>query len=572
MNLVTRFYAQADRLGDRVFVGDKSSGDWQTQSWREVADQVSRVAAELMRQDVHAGDRVLLIAENRPEWAMADLAIMSIGAIVVPAYTTHTVNDLCHVLELTEPKVAIVSTQVLAEKVLKANVDHACVSKLMMMDAARELSLGDVQKLTWPASDEVTDRPDMSSIQADDVCALIFTSGTGGKPKAAMLTNANILQNVDAAEKVVREIPVNENDRFMSFLPLAHAYEHMAGLHLPITLGSEIYYCESLDKLAQYLGEVSPTVSTAVPRLYDTLYSKIRAGVDKSSNFKKMLFTKTLEIGRRRFLSESLSIVDRLIDPLLSLLVRKKLKARFGGRIKYFVSGGAALNPEVGLFFSSLNIGILQGYGQTEAAPLISVNLPDKIKMASVGPAIDGVEVKLSDAGELLVKGANVMKGYWRDENATAMTIKDDWLYTGDLAEIDEDGYITISGRVKDLIVTSGGDNVAPVKIESLLTLEDEIAQAVIVGDGRSWLSAIIVPEEDFVKSLGADKDLHTELAKIIKRTNESLSAVERVRKFIVRDEMFTIENGYVTPTQKIKRAKVIEDYVDQIDALYTRG
>jgi len=503
---------------------------------------------------------------------MADLAIMSIGAIVVPAYTTHTVNDLCHVLELTEPKVAIVSTQVLAEKVLKANVDHACVSKLMMMDAARELSLGDVQKLTWPARDEVTDRPDMSSIQADDVCALIFTSGTGGKPKAAMLTHANILQNVDAAEKVVREIPVNENDRFMSFLPLAHAYEHMAGLHLPITLGSEIYYCESLDKLAQYLGEVSPTVSTAVPRLYDTLYSKIRAGVDKSSNFKKMLFTKTLEIGRRRFLGESLSIVDRLIDPLLSVLVRKKLKARFGGRIKYFVSGGAALNPEVGLFFSSLNIGILQGYGQTEAAPLISVNLPDKIKITSVGPAIDGVEVKLSDAGELLVKGANVMKGYWRDENATAMTIKDDWLYTGDLAEIDEDGYITISGRVKDLIVTSGGDNVAPVKIESLLTLEDEVAQAVIVGDSRSWLSAIIVPEEDFVKSLGADKDLHAELAKVIKRANESLSSIERIRKFIVRDEMFSIENGYVTPTQKIKRAKVIEDYADQIDALYTRG
>jgi long-chain acyl-CoA synthetase len=261
-----------------------------------------------------------------------------------------------------------------------------------------------------------------------------------------------------------------------------------------------------------------------------------------------------------------------MVDPLLSVLVRKKLKARFGGRIKYFVSGGAALNPEVGLFFSSLNIGILQGYGQTEAAPLISVNLPNKIKMASVGPAIDGVEVKLSDTGELLVRGDNVMKGYWRDENATAMTIKDGWLYTGDLADIDEDGYITISGRAKDLIVTSGGDNVAPVKIESLLTLEDEIAQAVIVGDGRSWLSAVIVPEEDFVKSLSEDKDLHTELAKVVKRANESLSSIERIRKFIVRDEMFSIENGYVTPTQKIKRAKVIEDYADQIDALYTRG
>ena len=572
MNLVNRFFSQAKRFGDKPFVGVKSSNEWQTQSWQQIADQVARVTLLLTQQGVQPGDRVLLIAENRPEWAIADLAIMATGAIVVPAYTTHTVNDLRHVLELTEPKMAIVSKKVLAERVLKANVDHDCLSHLMLMDELSDLSLDNVQQIAWPSNTQQVAWPNVASIKSDDICALIFTSGTGGKPKAAMLTHANVLQNVDAAEKVVREIPINENDRFMSFLPLAHAYEHMAGLHLPITLGSEIYYCESLDKLAQYLAEVSPTVSTAVPRLYDTLYSKIRAGVDKSSNFKKMLFAKTLDIGRRRFLGESLSIIDRMIDPLLSVLVRKKLKARFGGRIKYFVSGGAALNPEVGLFFSSLNIGILQGYGQTEAAPLISVNLPNKIKMASVGPAIDGVEVKLSDAGELLVRGDNVMKGYWRDENATAMTIKDGWLYTGDLADIDEDGYITISGRAKDLIVTSGGDNVAPVKIESLLTLEDEIAQAVIVGDGRSWLSAVIVPEEDFVKSLGEDKDLHTELAKVVKRANESLSSIERIRKFIVRDEMFSIENGYVTPTQKIKRAKVIEDYADQIDALYTRG
>ena len=572
MNLVTRFFSQAKRFGDKPFVGVKSSNEWQTQSWQQIADQVARVTHLLIQQGIQSGDRVLLIAENRPEWAIADLAIMATGAMVVPAYTTHTVSDLRHVLELTEPKVAIISNASLAERVVKANVEHECLTHLMLMDEHNDMNLGAIQSLAWPLSNAECVWPDVEDISPDDICALIFTSGTGGKPKAAMLTHANILQNVDAAEKVVREIPINENDRFMSFLPLAHAYEHMAGLHLPITLGSEIYYCESLDKLAQYLGEVSPTVSTAVPRLYDTLYSKIRAGVDKSSSFKKTLFTKTLDIGRRRFLGESLSIADRVIDPLLSVLVRKKLKARFGGRIKYFVSGGAALNPEVGLFFSSLNIGILQGYGQTEAAPLISVNLPSKIKIASVGPVIDGVEVKLSDTGELLVRGDNVMKGYWRDENATAMTIKDGWLYTGDLADIDEDGYITISGRAKDLIVTSGGDNVAPVKIESLLTLEDEIAQAVIVGDGRSWLSAVIVPEEDFVKSLGEDKDLHAELAKVVRQANESLSSIERIRKFIVRDEMFSIGNGYVTPTQKIKRAKVIEDYADQIDALYTRG
>jgi long-chain acyl-CoA synthetase len=572
MNLVSRFFAQAKRFGDKPFVGYKTAHGWETLSWNQFANQVACLAQALTQQGIQSGDRVLLIAENRPEWTMADLAIMATGAIVVPAYTTHTVSDLRHVLELTEPKVAIISNASLAERVVKANVEHECLTHLMLMDEHNDMNLGAIQSLAWPLSNTQCVWPDVEDISPDDICALIFTSGTGGKPKAAMLTHANVLQNVEAAKKVVSTIPLNENDRFMSFLPLAHAYEHMAGLHLPISLGSEIYYCESLDKLAQYLGEVSPTVSTAVPRLYDTLYSKIRAGVDKSSRLKQTLFAKTLNIGRRRFLGQSLSLIDRLIDPLLSVLVRKKLKARFGGRIKYFVSGGAALNPEVGLFFSSLNIGILQGYGQTEAAPLISVNLPGKIKIASVGPAIDGVEVKLSETGELLVRGNNVMQGYWRDEKATAMTIKNGWLYTGDLAEIDRDGYITISGRAKDLIVTSGGDNISPVKIESLLTLQDAIAQAVIVGDGRSWLSAVIVPEEGFVKSLSQDKDLHTELAKLIKQVNESLSTVERVRKFVVRDEMFSIENGYLTPTQKVKRAKVIENYAAQIDALYTRG
>jgi long-chain acyl-CoA synthetase len=338
---------------------------------------------------------------------------------------------------------------------------------------------------------------------------------------------------------------------------------------MPITQGAEIYYCESTEKLAQYLIEVSPSVCTAVPRLYDMLYAKIRAGVEASSGAKRWLFKKTVEIGIKRAGAHSLSVSEILLDPLLTKLVRKKLLQRFGGRIKYFVSGGAALNPEVGSFFTALGVGIIQGYGQTEASPLITVNRPGHVVMDSVGSAFDGVTLRLTEEGELLVKGPNVMKGYWRDEASTAMTIRDGWLYTGDLATIDDRGIVRITGRKKDLIVTSGGDNIAPSRIEGLLTLEKEVDQAVLIGDGKPWLAAILVPSEDLLNSIDDQKQVNATLNAVLKRVNESLNPAERVRKFILHNEPFTIDNGFVTPTQKIKRGLVIDRFKEQINSLY---
>ena len=572
MNLVKRFFDQADRFGDKTFLGAKGKDGWYTHSWKETADAVSTLADLLQAHGVGKGDRVLLLSENRPEWAISDLAIMAIGAYAVPAYTTHNVDDLRHILALTEPKFAIVSSQALADRVLEANVSEETVDNMIVLEAGtHEKPDWHTKQVAWPVAVENAVRPDISHIDKDDVCCLIFTSGTGGQPKAAMLTHANVIHNVDSAKEILDVIPVDENDRFLSFLPLAHAYEHMAGFHMPITQGAEIFYCESTDKLAQYLGEVSPTMATAVPRLYDMLYAKIKSGVDRSSGAKKYLFNKALSIGTKRINEEPLTVFETLIDPLLTKLVRKKLLQRFGGKIKYFISGGAPLDPEIGNFFTALGVGIIQGYGQTEASPLISVNHPNKIKMSTVGAAMNQVEFKISEQGELLIKGPNVMKGYWRNESATAMTIIDGWLHTGDLATLDEDNYISIVGRCKDLIVTSGGDNVAPAKIESKLALEEEIDQAVVFGDGHPWLGAVIVPSPEFAATVKTAEELEKKISAVVKRVSHELNSVERIRKFIIRDELFTIDNGYVTPTQKIKRAKVIEDLAEEIAALYGR-
>ena len=570
MNLVQRFYDQASRYSERTFLGFKSDDSWLTLSWQEAADYVSTISSYLTSLEVKKGDRVLLLCENRPEWAIADLAIMSLGALVVPAYTTHSADDLRHILKLTEPSTAIVSSQAFLDKVLEANVSIDCVSHAIAIDHGVHTKPEWHTTLhAWPKNQLGSASPDISDLKEDDVCILIFTSGTSGKPKAAMLTHGNIIHNVDSAKMILDTIPINDQDRFLSFLPLAHAYEHTAGLHMPITQGAEIYYCESTDKLAQYLTEVSPTVCTAVPRLYDMLYAKIKAGVESASGAKKWLFHKTVSIGTKAFNNQPISLFERMLDPLLSKFVRKKLLQRFGGKIKYFVSGGAALNPEVGSFFKALGVGIIQGYGQTEAAPLITVNRPEDIVMDSVGSAFDSVTLKLTDDGELLVKGPNVMKGYWRDESATAMAIRDGWLHTGDLATIDDRGIVRITGRKKDLIVTSGGDNIAPSKIEGLLTLEKEVDQAVLIGDGKPWLSAILVPSADLMSAVDDEKQLRSTLNAVLKRVNDSLNPAERVRKFILRNEPFTIENGFVTPTQKIKRGQVIEALTDQIESLY---
>lgn len=557
--LPDRFFANASRFTDRTCFASRRSEGWETLSWRESERMVRVISSNLVKQGIAPGDRIVLLSENRPEWALFNIAIMNVGAIVVPAYTTHTEIDLAHIIDLVGPAAAITSASTVQRFLLSARNSGG----LKMLWAEGDQGSDSSQQFkmhSWDSllTGELSDRV-MHVPSLDDTCCLCLTSGTSGLPKAAMLTHRSIGANVDSAISILERFNFGSQDRFLSFLPLAHAYEHTAGLHMPISMGAEIWFCESTDKLQQYLPEVRPTVATAVPRLYDLLYNRINSQLANASPLKQKLFAKTLELGRKKIREESLSLVERVIDGVLDRIVRHKVRERFGGRIRYFVSGGAALNPEVGEFFTALGVGIIQGYGQTEASPLISVNSPDWVKLDSVGRPFEGVDVRLAADGELLVRGACVMKGYWEDPQATEGALMGGWLHTGDLATIDSDGFIRITGRKKDLIVTSGGDNIAPSKIEAMLCTREEIEQAVVFGDGRPWLGAIIVPSESG----------NTRTDQAVKEINAQLNSAEKIRKYIVRNDPCTTENGLLTPTQKIKRNRLIELHRSEIDALY---
>lgn len=570
--LPERFFEQAkQRAHDTVFAVRGPEG-WHQQSWSSAQTQVEQVIFALRAAGIGPGDRVLLLSENRPEWAIFDIAIMAVGALVVPAYVTHTVGDLQHILRLTSPCAAFVSSAELTTRILAADTDTATLKQLWCAETPN--AAGHDPLTTWETlwSLDVSKPAESIALHPatiDDPCCLIFTSGTGGDPKAAMLTHRSIGANVDAAVAILTRHGFGAHDRFLSFLPLAHAYEHTAGLHLPISLGAEVWYCETTEKLQSYLTEVRPTLATAVPRLYDLLYTRIQSQVRQARGLKARLFQAAVSIGLKRLDGHPLTLIERSLDPLLDRLVRAKLRARFGGRIRYFISGGAPLNPEVGRFFTSLGIGILQGYGQTEASPLISVNTPEANKLHTVGKPLPGVDVRVAEDGELLVRGDCVMRGYWNDPAATAAALREDWLHTGDLAHLDTEGFIEIIGRKKDLLITSGGDNIAPAKIEATLTVQEEIEQAVVIGDRRPWLSAVIVPAPALLEPGVLPVQRTEAIEQAIKRANQRLAPTEKIRKFIVHTTPFSPENGLLTPTQKVRRQRVIEALQTDIDQLY---
>ncbi len=400
-----------------------------------------------------------------------------------------------------------------------------------------------------------------------------------------MLTHRSILANCDGAYGLLETIGLGD-EVFLSLLPLSHSYEHTAGLFFPISIGAQIYYAEGPDQLAANLQEVRPTIMTAVPRLYEVLHDRILRGVERQGGQKAKLFHDAVRLGRKRYEDPaSLSLGERLYDWLLGLLVRRKVATRFGGRLKAFVSGGAALNPDIGKFFLALDVALLQGYGQTEASPVISANPPGAIKIHTVGPALRGVEVRIAEDGEILVRGDMLMKGYWRDPETTAATIVDGWLHTGDIGVIHPDGYIEITDRKKDIIVNSGGDNISPARLESKLTLEREIQQALVYGDKRPYLVAVVVPDPDFVEAwatengrtanieaLCDDEGFRKAVGQAVDRVNGDLAQIEKIRRFVVAREPFTTENGMMTPTLKIRRHKIRENYWEKLDGLYGRG
>jgi long-chain acyl-CoA synthetase len=587
-NLAAMFFDQVDALGDRPFLWAKRGGAWRPLSWGDAAARVSALARGLIAAGIAPGDRVAIVSENRPAWAIADLAIVSTGAITVPAYITNTAADHAHILKDSGAKGAIVSQRKFAEQLIAAAAQAPELRFIAAMDSppaapVRGLRLMALDQLieTGRARHENVVETSWSWPRARPAC-IIYTSGTGGVPKGVVLSHGAILHNCRGAALALAKLGI-DREVFLSFLPLSHSYEHTGGQFFPISIGAEIYYAEGIETLAANMLEARPTIMTAVPRLYETLHARITRGVAKSGAFRRFLFTRALELGRKRLSDPNvLGLGERAFDWLLERLVRDNVRARFGGRLKALVSGGAPLNPEIGSFFVALGLRILQGYGQTEAAPVISVNRPNEAKVHSVGPPIEATEVRIAPDGEILVRGELVMLGYWNNEAATREAIRDGWLHTGDIGHFDGDGHLVITDRKKDIIVVSGGDNVSPQRIEGLLTVETEIGQAMVYGDRHPHLVALLVPDAEWLRAwahekgkhadpaaLAGDPDLTAALAAAVERVNAGLSPIEKIRRFLVVAEPFTIENEMLTPTLKIRRHKVRAVYGARLEALY---
>jgi len=576
-SLPAMFFEQADRLGDKPFLWAKHAGRYQAIGWAAAARDVRRLALGLRSLGIGRGERVGLVSENRPEWVIADLAIMSAGAVTVPAYVTHTIDDHRHVLSNSGARAVIVSKPPLSARVLAAANQISTIHTVVTIErAAGQASAVDIRswdEMLARGGEMADDTPELvAAIEPDDTACLMHTSGTGGIPKGVMTSHRNIVANCRGAYRLLRMVGLGD-DVFLNFLPLSHTYEHTAGMMFPISLGAQIYFAESAETLAANMLEARPTLMTAVPRFYETLHRRILLGVERKEGASRKLFGKAIAIGRKRSLAQPLSLGERLLDPALDLLVRAKLRRRFGGRLKAMVSGGAPLNPEIGSFFVALGVRLLQGYGQTEAAPVIACNSPARIKIDTVGPPLDGVRVKTADDGEIMVAGDNVMKGYWNDPEATAQVLENGWLKTGDVGFVDEDGYIKITDRKRDFIKNSGGETISPARVEGYLTIEPEIAQAMVFGDRRPYLVAVIVPDPDLavtdVPADPANSSFSKAIGTAVARVNQRLSPVERVRHFAIAAEPFTIANGQMTPTLKIKRHVIRDAYGAELDALY---
>ena len=571
ITLPNLFFQKAMEKPTEPFLWAKVEGIWESLSWSETEKKVKQLAAGLKHLGIKPGDKIVIVSENRPEWIISDLAINTLNAITVPAYTTNTEDDHKYIIEHSDAKAIIVSNNIIGNRIALALSNVNTCNLLVTIDPysgfmPEGLEIQSFDNLLKIGEENFsTALHHLNTIDKDDTCCLIYTSGTGGRPKGVMLTHNSIYHNILGANDLVMEVG-DINHTYLSLVPLSHAYEHMA-IFLQIYLGAQIYFAEGPDKFAANLLEVTPTLSTAVPRLFEVLYDRIRIQIKNSGKILEFMFNRTIKLGKKNIFNQ-LNFFEKIEYHSYCSLVRKKISKRLGGKLSAFISGGSALNPDIGYFFLSLGVQIIQGYGQTEASPLISANPPSKIKIETVGPPVRGVEVKLSDEGELLVKGDGVMKGYWKQDKETADTIKDGWLYTGDLAEIDNDGYIIIKDRKKEIIVNSGGDNIAPVRPEASLTIQNIILQAMVTGDRRPYLVALIVVDPEQIKDKSED-DINNEVALAVEKANEKLSQVEKVRRYIVINEPFSTDNGMLTPTMKIRRHMVNEVYGEQLDGLY---
>ena len=531
-------------------------------NWKQTYDCIQKLSNYIQKY-ISSKDRCLLISENRPEWLISDLAIMLSDGITVPAYTTYTERDYEYLINDCKPSVIIVSDNSQFKKVKniisKNNFIKATICFDSIDDNKSGIEIVSIDKI-FKEKNYVEQKLDETNLTRKDISCLIYTSGTQGNPKGVMLSHGGILSNCEGSIELLNQI-TKEKPKFLTWLPLSHSYEHTVQF-VEISVGAKIFYAESIDKLIKNMNECSPDIMTAVPRFYQNLYQKISSTFKKATGIKKFLVESTLNLGQKKFLKQKFSLHEKFINFICENLVRKKIKSQFGGSLKAFISGGGALDYKVGVFLNSIGLPTLQGYGLTETSPVVSCNPINDIRIDTVGPPFSGNEVKIADDGEILIKGENVMLGYWNNPKETDKTIKDGWLYTGDIGHFDN-SFLKITDRKKDILITPGGDNISPVKIENDLIKIEFIEQSLVYGDNKPFLVALIVLNENF-------RNINDEMIKNeIEKTNKNLSKVEKIKKFIVVDKQFSIENGLMTPTLKLKRYKIIQEYKNKLNKLY---
>ena len=569
-NLIELFSHQVQKQNKKdIFLQWLNPNNQKTYTWEEAEKNILKLS-KIIKENIKEGDRCLLVSENRPEWFVSDLAIMLSDGITVPAYTTYTEEDYKYLIEDCEPSLVIVSNNELLKKLSKTIDEKDFIKKVITLDEVSKvtdnLNLTTKEKYLGFNSITKIDLLEKDKIQNDKLkrtspACIIYTSGTGGNPKGVMLSHGGILNNIVGACEIMKPL-INTRPVFLTWLPLSHSYEHCVQF-AQIAVGAKVFYAQKIEKLLENMSEAKPTIMTAVPRFYQNLYNKININLKKQTGIKAKLIEATLRLGKKKLIGQEMTFFEKLINIIVEEIVRKKIKKQFGGKLKAFVSGGGALDQEIGEFLNSIGLPTLQGYGLTETSPVVSCNPIHKIRVETVGPPFKGNQVKIADDGEILVKGENVMLGYWNKKEETDKVIINGWLHTGDIGEIDpKDGYLKITDRKKDIIVSAGGDNISPAKIENMITNEPEVDQCMVYGDKKNYIVALIVPNKDFLNQ-------KEKIQNVIEKINKKLTLLEKIKKIQLIDESFSIENGLMTPTMKVKRKKVTEKYKNQLEKLY---
>ena len=560
-NLLELFYNQY-QTQDKTSVFLQSLKEAEKKySWEDVYSNIIKLSEEISKY-IKKGDRCLLISENRPEWMISDLSIMLSGGITVPAYTTYTERDYEYIIDDCTPTVLIISDKTQYLKVKNIIPKKKFIKKIIFFDVIEEFEQElhvSINQIFANKNFSLLNFSELK-IQRKDVACIIYTSGTQGNPKGVVLSHGGILNNCEGALGLLKEF-ISKNPKFLTWLPLSHSYEHTVQF-VQIVVGAQVFYAESIEKLIKNMGNCSPEIMTAVPRFYQNLHQKINTNFSKATGIKKFLINQTIKLGNKKLNRERFSLIESLINFVCDLLVRKKIKEQFGGNLKAFISGGGALDKEVGYFLNAIGLPTLQGYGLTETSPVVSCNSINEIRVETVGKPFRGNLVKITNDGEILVKGENVMLGYWNNEEETNKVLKNGWLSTGDIGEFDGE-FLKITDRKKDIIITPGGDNISPIKIESDLNKSNFIEQSLVYGDNKPYLVCLIV------LSLEYKNIKNEEIQREIEKINKNLSKIEKIKKFLVIKDQFTIENNMMTPTLKLKRYKIVKTYQNELEKLF---